>query len=211
MASGGAFRTWDTEDIRQAKAAAALRHPNWHMGPKITIDCATLVNKGLELIETSWLFNIPYDKIDILVHPESIIHSMVEFEDGAIMAQMAAPDMRQPIQYALSYPMRLPMDYKPLDFTELSKLTFEAPDYKRFPCLPLIIEAARIGGTAPAMVNYLNEKLVEAYLKDELGFYDISSKLEEALSAYKAKPVTSLDDIDEAEVWVCEFFKNRGA
>ncbi|MCL2421609.1 MAG: 1-deoxy-D-xylulose-5-phosphate reductoisomerase [Defluviitaleaceae bacterium] len=204
-ASGGAFRTWDKSDIEKAKAADALRHPNWTMGPKITIDCATMMNKGLEYIEAYWLFDMPYKKIDILVHPQSVIHSMVAFEDGAVMAQLAAPDMGQPIQYALTAPDRPPRPHQSLDFLSAASLTFEAPDLQKFPCLALAMEAGKIGGTMPAMMNAANEQLVAAYLKDEIRFYDISRLIEAAMASYTVKPVKCLADVEEAEAWAGEF------
>jgi len=207
-ASGGAFRTWTPEAIAKSTAADALRHPNWNMGPKITIDCATMMNKGLEYIEAHWLFDMPYPKIDILIHPQSIIHSMVEFEDGAVMAQLAAPDMGQPIQYALTAPerpVRKTSSYQSLDFLSSNSLTFDAPDLQRFPCLALAIEAAKIGGTMTAMMNAANERLVAAFLKDTIGFYDISGIIEKAMGSYTVKPVKSLNDVEEAEVWANEF------
>ena len=208
-ASGGAFRTWDKTAITKAAAADALQHPNWNMGPKITIDCATMMNKGLEYIEAHWLFDMPYEKIDVLIHPQSIIHSMVEFKDGAVMAQLAAPDMGQPIQYALSTPSRPPRSHKPLDFLSLNALTFEAPDLHRFPCLALAVEAAKAGGTMPAMMNAANERLVAAFLRDTIGFYDISRLIEEAMATYTVKPVASLSDIEEAEAWAEEFYNRQ--
>ncbi|MCL2398715.1 MAG: 1-deoxy-D-xylulose-5-phosphate reductoisomerase [Defluviitaleaceae bacterium] len=210
-ASGGAFRTWTKEKIAKASAADALRHPNWNMGSKITIDCATMMNKGLEYIEAHWLFNMSYEKIQILIHPQSIIHSMVKFKDGAIMAQMAAPDMRQPIQYALTAPNRINLRHDTLDFLALNTLTFEAPDMERFPCLGLAIKSAKIGGTLPAMMNALNEKLVAAYLQGTIGFYDISSIIEKAIGTYTVKPVNCFADVEEAEAWASEFLdKLRG-
>ena len=202
-ASGGAFRTWSKEQIKKATAADALRHPNWTMGPKITVDCATMMNKGLEFMEAHWLFDMPYDKIEIVVHPQSVIHSMVEFNDGATMAQLAAPDMGQAIQYALTFPKRLDRPHKPLDFSKA--LTFEEPDLEKFPCLRLAMEAAKIGGTMPAMMNSLNEHLVAAYLKDKIGLYDISRLIEQAMGAYNVKPMLALEDVDEAEAWAKEF------
>ena len=202
-ASGGAFRTWTKEQIKKATAADALRHPNWNMGPKITVDCATMMNKGLEYMEAHWLFNMPYDKIGILVHPQSIIHSMVDFEDGATMAQLAAPDMGQAIQYAITYPNRLSRPHTPIDFTK--PLTFEEPDYNRFPCLRLAIEAAKIGGTMPAMMNKLNEYLVAAFLQNQIGFYDISRLIEQAMGEYTIKQIQVLEDVEEAEAWALEF------
>ena len=208
-ASGGAFRTWEKFKIEKAKATEALHHPNWTMGPKITIDCATMMNKGLEYIEAHWLFDIPYEKIEILIHPQSIIHSMVEFEDGAVMAQMAMPDMCQPIQYALSAPARFARKHTPIDFLNLNALTFEEPDFDRFPCLALAMKAAEIGGTMPAMMNAVNEKVNAAYLQDEVGFYDISEIITEAMGTYTVKPVCGLSDVEEAIAWADEFLVDR--
>ena len=206
-ASGGAFRALSKDEISKATANQALKHPNWNMGPKITVDCATMMNKGLEYIEAHWLFNMPYDKIDVLVHPQSIIHSMVEFEDGAVLAQMAAPDMCQPIQYALCAPDRIKRPHRPLDFLTLGQLTFEGPDFDRFPCLALAMHCAKVGGTLPAVMNSVNEHLVAAFLKDAIGFYDISRIIEKAVSTYTVKPVKALRDIEEAEAWAVEFCK----
>ena len=210
-ASGGAFRDLSKEEIARASASDALRHPNWNMGQKITIDCATMMNKGLEYIEAHFLFDMPYEKIDIVVHPQSIIHSMVEFEDGAVVAQMGAPDMGQPIQYALTAPDHIKRLHKPLDFLTMDALTFKEPDYTRFPSLALVMEAAKIGGTLPAMVNAINERLVEAYLRGSIGFYDISRSIsgliEEAIKTYNVRPVSCLADIEEAELWAGEFFR----
>ena len=206
-ASGGSFRTWTKEEIAKSSAADALQHPNWNMGSKITIDCATMMNKGLEYIEAHWLFNIPYEKIQVLIHPQSIIHSMVKFEDGAVMAQMAPPDMRQPIQYALTAPTRISRSNDSLDFLTLNALTFEAPDMERFPCLALAIKAAKIGGTLPAMMNALNENLVAAFLRNDIAFYDISQIIGKAMDTYYVKPVHNLADVEEAEAWAVEFYK----
>jgi len=204
-ASGGAFRDWSKAEIEKSTAADALRHPNWNMGKKITIDCATMMNKGLEYIEAHWLFNTPYEKIDILVHPQSIIHSMVEFEDGAVMAQMGAADMRQPIQYALTGE-RLARLHSPLDFLK-QDLTFSKPDLDRFPCLRLAMEAAKIGGTMPAMMNALNEHLVEAFLQNKIRFYDIPRLIEKAMGSYTVESVESLADVYESESWANEYWR----
>ena len=208
-ASGGAFRSLSKAEIAKAGAADALRHPNWSMGPKITIDCATMMNKGLEYIEARWLFDIPYEKIDILIHPQSIVHSMVEYDDGAVLAQMAAPDMAQPIQYALTHPERATRTFEPIDFSR--GFTFEEPDFTRFPCLALAMQAAKTGGTMPAMMNALNEHLVGAYLRDEITFYDISRLIESAMETYTVKKLSSLADVDEAEAWAQEFWKRSNA
>ena len=208
-ASGGAFRNWEKSKIQKATPNDALQHPNWSMGAKITVDSATMMNKGLEYIEAHHLFNMPYKKIDILIHPQSVIHSMVEFEDGAVLAQMGMPDMGQPIQYALTVPRHLPKSHTPLDFLQLKTLNFEAPDYDRFPCLRLAMDAAQIGGTMPAMMNTANEILVSQFLEGAIGFYDISRLIEEAMGAYTVKPLLSLDDVEEAEVFATNFLKRR--
>ncbi len=177
-ASGGPFRTWPREKIASATRDDALRHPQWTMGDKITIDSATLMNKGFEMIEACWLFDARPEDIRIVVHPQSIIHSMVEFEDGAVIAQMGHPDMREPIQLALSFPERLPLNNKKLDFASLGSLTFEEPDYDRFPCLGLAFEAMRRGGNIPCAMNAANEAAVAAYLHRQIGFYDIPRVIE---------------------------------
>jgi len=206
-ASGGPFRTWSREEIAKARASDALRHPNWEMGAKITIDSATLMNKGLELIEAMHLFDCPLEKIEILVHPQSIIHSMVRYIDGSVIAQMGLPDMRLPILYALSAPERVSNDFPRLDFTTCGDLTFEAVDLEKFPCLALAFEAAKVGGTLPAVMNYINEWAVKQFLKNRIGFYEISSLIEVAFRSYTVKPVKTLQDIIEAENWADDFIK----
>ena len=172
-ASGGPFRTWKREDIAKATFREALQHPQWNMGAKITIDSATMMNKGFEMIEARWLFDTAPDDIRIVVHPQSIIHSMVEFEDGAVLAQMGHPDMREPIQFALGFPDRLSLDNRKLDFPALGSLTFEDPDFERFPCLGLAFDAIRQGGNIPCAMNAANEAAVAAYLHERISFYDI--------------------------------------
>jgi len=206
-ASGGPFRTWSKEEISNAKAADALRHPNWSMGPKITIDSATLMNKGLELIEAMWLFNQPLSKVEILVHPQSIIHSMVQFVDGAVMAQMGLPDMRLPILYALTGPERVKNDYPRMNFLTAADLTFEAPDEERFPCLALAKHAATVGGTLPAVMNAVNEWAVGQFLQDKIDFYGIPALIAEAFGSYTVKNVLCIEDIREAEQWAMEFVR----
>ncbi len=171
-ASGGPFRTWDRDRIAAATKNEALKHPQWTMGAKITIDSATMMNKGFEMIEARWLFDTAPDKINIVVHPQSIIHSMVEFADGAVIAQLGNPDMREPIQFALSFPERLTLNNKKLDFASLQGLTFEEPDMEKFPCLSLAFEAIRRGGNVPCAMNAANEAAVAAFLKDSIRFYD---------------------------------------
>ena len=194
-ASGGPFRNWSKEDIAAATAAQALKHPNWSMGAKVTIDSSTMMNKGFEVIEARWLFDIPAERINVVVHPESIIHSMVEFEDGAVIAQLASPDMREPIGFALTFPARIPVGNKKLDFRELGKLTFANADTDRFPCLALAYEAIKRGGNAPCALNSANEIAVAAYLKGEIGFYDIARLCEQALDGLDFVADPSLDDI----------------
>ena len=196
-ASGGPFRTWDRQRIAGATAAQALKHPNWDMGAKVTIDSATMMNKGFEVIEARWLFDLKPEQINVVVHPESIIHSMVEFVDGAVIAQLGCPDMREPIGFALSFPTRLTVGNKKLDFAALGGMTFEAPDTNRFPCLGLAFEALRRGGNAPCALNAANEVAVAASLKDLISFYDIAKIGEKALSGLNFAADPSLDDIFE--------------
>lgn len=181
-ASGGPFRTWKREDIEKATRLQALNHPNWSMGNKITIDSATMMNKGLEIIEARWLFGIPGEKIQVVVHPESIIHSMIEYADGSIIAQMGHPDMREAIQFAFSYPFRLPLDNRKLDFAALGGMSFFAPDFEKFPALTLAYEALGKGGNMPCIMNAANEAAVAAFLQDRIGFYDITEVVGECMS-----------------------------
>ncbi len=201
-ASGGPFRTWDRKRIAGATAADALRHPNWDMGSKVTIDSATMMNKGFEVIEAKWLFDVAPKDIEVVVHPESVIHSMVEFEDGAVIAQLGCPDMREPIGFALSFPARITVGNRKLNFAELGSLHFEAPDTGRFPNLRLAYEAIERGGNAPCALNAANEVAVAAYLKGQIGFYDISRINEKCLSGlnFAAKP--TLEDIFETNAEV---------
>ena len=181
-ASGGPFRTWKKEDIAKARCSEALKHPNWNMGSKITIDSATMMNKGLEIIEARWLFGTPGEKIEVVVHPESIIHSMVEYADGAVIAQLGHPDMREPIQYALTWPERLPLNNRKLKFADLASMTFHAPDPDKFPALGLAYESLAKGGNMACIMNAANEAAVAAYLRDEIGFYDITDIVAETMS-----------------------------
>ena len=196
-ASGGPFRTWEKQRIAGATAAQALRHPNWDMGAKVTIDSATMMNKGFEVIEARWLFDLNPEQIQVVVHPESVIHSMVEFVDGAVIAQLGCPDMREPIGFALAFPERLTVGNKRLDFAALGSLSFEAPDTGRFPCLALAYEALRRGGNAPCALNAANEVAVAAYLKDLISFYDIAKIAERALAGMDFVANPSLEDIFE--------------
>lgn len=201
-ASGGPFRTWDRKRIAGATAADALRHPNWDMGSKVTIDSATMMNKGFEVIEAKWLFDVAPKDIEVVVHPESIIHSMVEFEDGAVIAQLGCPDMREPIGFALSFPARITVGNRKLNFAELGSLHFEAPDTGRFPNLRLAYEAIERGGNAPCALNAANEVAVAAYLKGQIGFYDISRINEKCLSGLNFAANPTLEDIFETNAEV---------
>ena len=200
-ASGGPFRTWDKSRIASATKDMALRHPNWNMGAKITIDSATMMNKGFEVIEARWLFDVEPDRINVVVHPESIIHSMVEFEDGAVIAQLGHPDMREPIQFAMGFPERLPLNNRKLDFATLGSLTFAAPDLDRFPALGLAFEAIRRGGNIPCVLNAANEAAVAAYLQDRIGFYDIPRIASECMAGADFAANPSLDDIFATDEW----------
>ena len=194
-ASGGPFRTWTRERIAAAGKDLALQHPNWNMGAKITIDSATMMNKGFEVIEAKWLFDVEPERIHVVVHPESVIHSMVEFADGAVLAQLGCPDMREPIQLALSYPQRLSLNNKKLDFSTLGSLTFFEPDLDKFPCLRLAFEAIGRGGNIPCALNAANEAAVAGYLQDRIGFYDIASVAADALACTEFVADPALDDI----------------
>ena len=194
-ASGGPFRTWERARIAAATAQQALKHPNWNMGAKVTIDSATMMNKGFEVIEAKWLFDLNPDQINVVVHPESIIHSMVEFEDGAVIAQMGCPDMREPIGFALSYPQRVSVGNKKLDFASMGHLSFEAPDMKKFPCLELAYDAIKRGGNVPCALNAANEVTVAAYLKGLIGFYDIARINEKCMLGMNFVADPSLEDI----------------
>ena len=196
-ASGGPFREWDRSRIASATASQALKHPNWNMGAKVTIDSATMMNKGFEVIEARWLFDMAPERINVVVHPESLIHSMVEFADGAVIAQLGCPDMRQPIAFALSFPARITTGGRKMDFATIGKMTFEAPDLRRFPCLELAYEALRRGGNAPCALNAANEIAVAAYLKDMISFYDIARINEKCLAGLNFVEEPALDDIFE--------------
>lgn len=196
-ASGGPFRTWDRDRISKATAKDALKHPNWDMGAKVTIDSATMMNKGFEMIEACHLFDVDPSMINIVVHPESIIHSMVEFEDGAVIAQMGCPDMREPIGLALSFPDRLSVGNKKLDFASLASLHFEAPDESRFPNLGLARSAFRRGGNIPCVLNAANEVAVKAFLEGQISFYGISDLIEHCLNGASFVAEPSLEDIFE--------------
>ena len=194
-ASGGPFRTWSREQIEVAGKDLALRHPNWNMGAKITIDSATMMNKGFEVIEAKWLFDVEPERIHVVVHPESVIHSMVEFRDGAVIAQLGCPDMREPIALALAYPERLPLNNKKLDFSALERMTFFDPDMDKFPCLQLAFDAISQGGNIPCALNAANEAAVAGYLEDRIGFYDIAAVAAETLSRTEFVAEPTLEDI----------------
>lgn len=201
-ASGGPFRSHSKAALQKVTLKEALRHPNWSMGDKITIDSATLMNKGLEVIEAMWLFGLELSAIEVVVHPQSIIHSMVELNDGSVFAQLGYPDMRIPISYALSYPRRLAVNYiKPFDFIKAGALTFEKPDLKRFPCLALAYAAAEKGGTMPAALNAANEVAVNKFLKGKIGFNDIAVLIKKAVNKHSKNFIASpaLEDIIEAD------------
>lgn len=202
-ASGGPFRTWDRDRIAAATKNEALKHPQWTMGAKITIDSATMMNKGFEMIEARWLFDTAPDKINIVVHPQSIIHSMVEFADGAVIAQLGNPDMREPIQFALSFPERLTLNNKKLDFASLQGLTFEEPDMEKFPCLPLAFEAISKGGNVPCAMNAANEAAVAAFLKDGIRFYDIPEIISACMAGVNFVEKPTVEDLlaTNAEVY----------
>lgn len=192
-ASGGPFRNFSAEQLTKVTKKEALNHPNWDMGMKVTIDSSTLMNKGFEMIEAKWLFDVKPSQIEVLIHPQSIIHSMVQFDDNTIMAQLGQPDMRAPIQYAFSYPERLKLEMEPVDFIKLTQLTFEAPDRDRFPNLNFAYEAIEKGGNMPCILNAANEVAVSLFLEDKIGFYEMSSLIEKAMdrSAFMREPTLS--------------------
>ena len=194
-ASGGPFRTWSREEIAKATRAQALNHPNWSMGSKITIDSATMMNKGLEIIEARWLFGTPGDKIQVVVHPESIIHSMVEYADGSVIAQMGHPDMREAIQFAFSFPHRLTLDNKKLNFAELGSMSFFAPDMDRFPALKLAYDSLEKGGNMACVMNAANEAAVAAFLQEKIGFYDITDIVADCMAGADFVATPDLDTI----------------
>lgn len=199
--SGGPFRTWPRERLADVTKAQALEHPNWNMGPKITIDSATMMNKGLEVIEARWLFDLQPDQVDILIHPQSIIHSMVEFVDGSVKAQLGVPDMKIPIQYALTYPDRKPSGWPRLDLVQVAELTFEPPDLEKFPCIGLAYEALQRGGSAPAVLNMANDLAVAAFLEDRIPFMEIPATLEKALADHPFVDHPDLAEIDQLQTW----------
>jgi 1-deoxy-D-xylulose-5-phosphate reductoisomerase len=200
-ASGGPFREWSFEAMQHASVANALKHPNWKMGRKITIDSATMMNKGLEVIEAHHLFQLPVEQVQVVVHPQSIIHSMVEFYDGSVLAQLGIPDMRIPISYALAYPERLPNTLPSLNLFDIQTLNFYPPDFQRFPCLQLAFEAARSGGTMPAVLNAANEVAVQAFLDEIIGFLDIPAIIEATMTQHMTQPLTDVTVAIQADQW----------
>ncbi|MDD2558750.1 MAG: 1-deoxy-D-xylulose-5-phosphate reductoisomerase [Desulfuromonas sp.] len=194
-ASGGSLWHCSSEQLKRATPQQALAHPNWDMGRKISIDSATMMNKGLEVIEAAWLFDLPMESIDVHIHPQSIVHSMVEYVDGAVMAQLGVPDMKTPIAYALAWPERLSLNLEPLDLCKLSALTFHLPDNERFPCLYLAYQAMHAGGGAPVVMNAANEIAVAAFLREHIGFMDIPKLIQDVLDSLGHQPVHDLDDI----------------
>lgn len=203
-ASGGPFFKKTAEELEKVTLEEALKHPNWNMGAKITIDSATLMNKGLEVIEASWLFDLRPEKIDVQIHPQSIVHSMVEYKDGSVMAQMGVPDMRCAIGYALSYPDRIETGVKSLDLLEVGNLSFLKPDPTRFRCLDLAFQVARTGGSMPAVLNAANEVVVEKFLNREISFLEIPQKIEKTLLKHTVSPLKSLGDVLAADRWARE-------
>ena len=207
-ASGGPFRKFTSERLANVTPALALKHPNWVMGAKITIDSATLMNKGLEVIEAHWLFNAKVEQIEVVVHPQSVIHSMVEYIDGSVLAQLGNPDMRTPIAYALGYPDRIASGVSSLDFLNIAKLEFEAPDFKRFPCLQLAYDALNTGGTAATILNAVNEVAVSAFLKEHISFTDISNLIATALDNIPTETVASIEHVIEVDDRSRQFASN---
>lgn len=208
-ASGGPFRGKTREELQQVTLEDALKHPNWSMGKKITVDSATLVNKGLEVMEAKWLFDVDLDQIQVLVHPQSVIHSMVEYEDGAVIAQLGTPDMRLPIQYALYYPKRKSLSGKRLDFFELGNLTFEKPDMETFEGLSLAMKAMRRGGNLPTVFNAANERAVAMFLNKEIGFWDITEIIGRAMEDAVFIENPNLDEVLLTEQTVYEYIESR--
>lgn len=208
-ASGGPFRGKKTEELAHVTLADTLKHPNWVMGQKITVDSATLVNKGLEVMEAKWLFDVDLDHIEVVVQPKSIIHSMVEFKDGAVMAQLGTPDMRLPIQYALYYPERRYLDGERLDFRTLTQITFEEPDMETFKGLPMAMEASRCGGSMPTVFNAANELAVHKFLHEKIGFLDIYEIIGQSMSRHKVIPHPNLEEILEVEKETYQWIESR--
>ena len=200
-ASGGPFRDLSLEEMSKVTPAQALDHPNWNMGPKVSIDSSTMMNKGLEAIEAKWLFDLKMDQISILIHSQSIVHSMVEYKDGSIISQMGVPDMIIPISFALSFPHHLKTRVPPLELEKVGTLSFEKPDMKRFRCLDLALKAAEIGGSMPAVLNGANEIAVESFLKGNIGFLDIPDLIEKTMASHENHPIDSIETVMEVDKW----------
>jgi 1-deoxy-D-xylulose-5-phosphate reductoisomerase len=209
-ASGGAFRDRPAESLADVTPAEALQHPTWNMGPKITVDSATLMNKGLEVIEAHWLFGLPFERIDVIIHRQSVVHSLVEFVDGSIKAQLGLPDMRLPIQYALAHPRRLPAPAERLDLAAVGQLTFAAVDRAKYPALELAYEAGRRGGTYPTVLNAANEVAVALFLANHLGFTRMAELIGAALQAHRPSAQPSLEQVVEADGWARDFAQRWG-
>jgi 1-deoxy-D-xylulose-5-phosphate reductoisomerase len=207
-ASGGPFRDYPAAALGDVRPEAALQHPTWQMGRKITIDSATLMNKGLEVIEAHWLFGVSADQIDVVIHPQSIVHSLVELIDGSVMAQLGVADMRLPIQYACSYPDRWDGSLPSLDLTRAGRLEFHEPAHDRFPCLGLAYSALRAGGTLPVVLNAANEIAVGAFLDHKLGFLAIPRVIQKAMQAHAAEPVSTLQAVRRADAWAREYARD---
>lgn len=197
--SGGPFRNKTIEELKNVTPEDALKHPNWNMGNKVTIDSATLMNKGLEVIEAHWLFDVDYDNIQVVIHPQSIIHSLVEFKDTSVLAQLGWPDMKLPIQYALSYPKRWENNFKSLDLVKVSEMNFSEPDFEKFPCLKYAYKAGRIGGTMPCVMNAANEVAVNAFLRKKISFLDIARLIKEKIDEHKIIKNPELDEVLEID------------
>ena len=208
-ASGGPFRNYTKEQLKNVKVEDALKHPNWAMGRKITIDSSTMVNKGLEVMEAQWLFNVPADRVQVIIQPQSVIHSMVQFVDGGIMAQLGSPDMRLPIQYALYYPHRKPLDTKRLDFYELGQITFQKPDFDKFTGLALAYEAARKGGNIPTALNAANEMAVAMFLDRRISYLQIPEIIEYVMNETHYTDNPDVDRILETEQTAYELIRSR--
>ncbi len=200
-ASGGPFKDFSLEEMSKVTSAQALRHPNWNMGPKISIDSATLMNKGLEAIEAKWFFDLEIDQISILIHPQSVVHSMVEYKDGSIIAQLGIPDMIIPISYALSYPHHLKNSLPPLELETIGMINFERPDLNKFKCLKLALKAAEMSGSIPTVLNGANEIAVESFLEGRIGFLDIPELIEKTIEVHKPYPIDSIEAVMEADRW----------
>ncbi len=200
-ASGGPFRGKKRSELENVTLAQCLKHPNWSMGPKVTLDSSTLANKGLEVMEAHWLFDMPYDKIDVVVHPQSIVHSLVEFCDGSVIAQLGEPDMRLPIQYALSWPDRFDYSFEQLDLVKAASLTFEAPDLEAFPSLKIAVDCGKAGGTLPCAFNAANEEAVNAFLHDKIKYLDIPYITAAVTQAHDNVAEPQIEDIEQADAW----------